>query len=195
VAKGGCAVRIAVSGTHITGKSSLVAALGERLPHHMIVPEPYEVLAERGYEFAHPPGVDDFVVQLKQSLITLRRRSPNLIFDRCPLDFLGYISASSGADRFDLDAWRGPIARAMKSLDLVVALHVDSAHDPAIPIEDAALRLAVDDELRDIVDSDGFDLCDGVEILILDGPWDRRVETVLTHVERLHAQGLASPRD
>ena len=162
-------MRIAVSGTHITGKSSLVAALGERLPHHTIVPEPYEVLAERGYEFAHPPGVDDFVVQLKQSLITLRRRSPNLIFDRCPLDF-GLYLRQPRSNRFDLDAWRGPIARAMKSLDLVVALHVDSAHDPAIPIEDAALRLAVDDRLRDIVDSDGFDLCDGVEILILDDP-------------------------
>jgi hypothetical protein len=111
-------VRIAVSGTHAIGKSTLAAALGERLPHHIIVPEPYEVLTERGYEFAHPPGVDDFVVQLKQSLITLRRRSPNLIFDRCPLDFLGYISASSGASRFDLEAWRGLIMHAMAKLDL-----------------------------------------------------------------------------
>jgi hypothetical protein len=194
MAKGGCAVRIAVSGTHITGKSSLVEALGECLPHHTIVPEPYDVLAERGYEFEHPPGLDDFVIQLQQSLITLRRRSPNLIFDRCPLDFLGYISSSPGAGRFDLDVWRGPIARAMKSLDLVISLHVDSAHDPAIPIEDASLRLAVDDVLRDIVDGDGFDLCDGIEILILDGPWDRRVDTVMTHIDRLHARGLTSPR-
>ena len=187
-------VRIAVSGTHITGKSSLVEALGERLPHHTIVPESYEVLTERGYEFAHPLDVDDFVVQLKQSLITLRRRSPNLIFDRCPLDFLGYIAASPGADRFDLEAWRGPIARAMQSLDLVVSLHADPAHDPAIPLEDAAFRLAVDDVLRDIVDGDGCDLCDGVEILILDGPWEHRVETVLAYIHELQTQSLASPR-
>ena len=80
-------MRIAVSGTHITGKSSLVEALGERLPHHAVVAEPYEVLEERGYEFAHPPSIDDFVIQLKQSLLSLRRRSPNLIYDRCPLDF------------------------------------------------------------------------------------------------------------
>jgi hypothetical protein len=181
-------VRIAVSGTHITGKSSLVEALGERLPHHTIVPEPYEVLGDRGYEFAHPPSVDDFVVQLKQSLITLRRRSPNLIFDRCPLDILGYISVSPEAGRFDFGAWRGPIARAMQSLDLVISLHADPAHDPAIPIEDAALRLAVDDALRDIVDGDDFDLCGGVELLILDGPWDRRVGTVVTHLERLYGK-------
>jgi hypothetical protein len=175
-------VRIAVSGAHITGKSTLVAALGERLPGHAIVAEPYEILAERGYEFAHPPDVDDYVVQLKQSLISMRRRSPNVIFDRCPLDFLGYIAASPGAERIDLEEWREPIARAMRSLDLVVAVHADPPHDPAIPAEDAAFRLAVADALRDIVDGDDLDLCEGVAILILDGPWEHRVETVLEYI-------------
>ena len=187
-------MRIAVSGTHSTGKSTLVAALAERLPHHTIVAEPYEVLAERGYEFAHPPSVEDFVVQLKQSLLSLRRRSPNRIFDRCPLDFVGYIVASPDAERFDLEAWRGPIAHAMQSLDLVVAVHADPVHDPAIAAEDAAFRLAVDDALRDIVDGDGFDLCEGVEILILDGPWERRVETVLAQLQGLQPSSLLPPR-
>jgi hypothetical protein len=175
-------VRIAVSGTHITGKSTLVAALGDRLPDHAIVAEPYELLAERGYEFAHPPDLDDYVVQLKQSLISMRRRSPNVIFDRCPLNFLGYIAASPGADRFDLEAWREPIARAVASLDLVVAVHADPTHDPDIPAEDAAFRLAVDDALRDIIDGDDLDLCADVAILILDGPWERRAETVLGYI-------------
>ncbi len=187
-------MRIAVSGTHSTGKSTLVAALAERLPHHTIVAEPYEVLAERGYEFAHPPSVEDFVVQLKQSLLSLRRRSPNRIFDRCPLDFVGYIVASPDAERFDLEAWRGPIAHAMQSLDLVVAVHADPVHDPAITAENAAFRLAVDDALRDIVDGDGFDLCEGVEILILDGPWERRVETVLAQLQGLQPSSLLPPR-
>ena len=187
-------VRIAVSGTHITGKSSLVEALGERLPHHTIVAEPYEILAEWGHEFAHPPDVDDFVVQLKQSLLSLRRRSPNRIFDRCPMDFVGYIAASPGADRFDLEAWRGPISRAMQSLDLMVAVHADPAHDPAIATEDVAFRLAVDDALRDIVDGDDLGLCDGVEILILDGPWDRRVETVLAHIQGLQPSSVMLPQ-
>jgi hypothetical protein len=177
-------VRIAVSGTHGTGKSSLVDALGGHLPHHTTVPEPYEVLEERGYVFAHPPGVEDFVVQLRQSIITLRRRSPNLIFDRCPLDFLGYIAASPEADRFDLDVWREPIRDAMTRLDLVVALPADPRHDPVNLTSDAVFRRAVDQELRDIVAGDGFDLCEGVEILVLDGPWDRRVATVLAHIER-----------
>lgn len=186
-------MRIAVSGTHSTGKSALVAALGERLPDHAIVPEPYEILAERGYEFAHPPGVDDFVVQLKQSLISLRRRSPDVIFDRCPLDFVGYILASPGGERFDPEAWREPLSRAMASLDLVVSLHPDPVCDPVIDIEDAAFRLAVDAALRDILDGDEFDLCGDVEILVLDGPWDRRIETAMNAIDSLQTRGVAAP--
>jgi hypothetical protein len=178
-------MRIAVSGTHNTGKSSLVEALGDRLPHHTIVPEPYEILEERGYAFEHPPSIEDFIVQLKQSLVSMRRTSPNMIFDRSPLDFLGYISASRGAERFDLEAWRTPITQAMKRLDLVVLLRADPAHDPVMPIDDSAFRLAVDDMLQDIIAGDCFDLCGDVELLVLDGPWDRRVETVLAHADGL----------
>jgi hypothetical protein len=175
-------VRIAVSGTHVIGKSTLVEALGVRLPDHEIVPEPYELLEDRGYEFAYPPSVEDFVAQLRQSIAILRRTAPNLILDRCPLDFLGYIFASPGAERFDVESWRGPIEAAMKRLDLVVALRVDPGHEPEVLVEDAAFRLAVDGWLRDVVDGDGLGLCEGVAILSLGGPWDRRVETVVAHV-------------
>lgn len=185
-------MRIAVSGTHLTGKSTLVNALGTRLSNHKTVPEPYEVLEERGYAFAHPPTIEDFVMQLKLSLATLRRRSSNMIFDRCPLDFLGYIYASPGAGRFDLDAWRGQIEQAMQSLDLVVSLHAEPAHDPELPVEEAAFRLAVDDVLRDIIDGDDLGLCEGVEILVLGGPWECRAETVLAHATRLAERGRLS---
>ena len=66
-------MRIAVSGTHVIGKSTLVEALGERLPDHTVVPEPYELLQDRGYAFEYPPSVEDFAAQLRQSLAVLRR--------------------------------------------------------------------------------------------------------------------------
>jgi hypothetical protein len=180
-------MRIAISGTHRTGKSTLVAALGERLPGYRTVAEPYELLAERGYDFADPPTIDDFVIQLKQSLILLRRPTSNLILDRSPLDFLGYIAATAGGERFNPEAWRAPIERAMDSLDMVVFLPADPAYDPPgiVDGEDAAFRRAVDAELRDIVGSDSLDLCDGIEILTLDGPWDGRAEVVSRAVEEL----------
>lgn len=187
-------MRIAISGTHITGKSTLAAALAERLPGHTVVPEPYELLAGRGYEFADPPEIEDYVIQLRQSLIGLRRAAPNRIFDRCPLDLLGYITVSPGGERFDLEAWREPIARAVQSLDLIVFVHADPRYDRAIAPEDVAFRLAADDALHDIINSDDLDLCDGVDVLTLDGPWDRRVDTVLAHIADLPSSWPLSPR-
>jgi hypothetical protein len=185
-------VRIAVSGTHVIGKSTLVEALGERLPDYKVVPEPYELLEDRGYEFAHPPSVEDYVAQLRQSLAVLRRPAPNLIVERTPLDFLGYIYATPGADRFDDEPWRKPIAAAMATLDFVVALQIDPKYEPEMLVEDMAFRRAVDGWLLDITEGDELDLCDGVDILVLDGPWDRRVETVLAHI---HAMERDRPGD
>jgi hypothetical protein len=180
--------RIAISGTHLTGKSTLIDALVDLLPGYVAVPEPYEILEEQGYEFAHPPTVEDYVVQLRQSLALHRRRSRNIIFDRCPLDFVAYILACPGADRFDIERWRAPIAAAIASLDLIVAIHIDPAHDPVGFIEDAAFRAAVDAELRDLLDDDSYDLCGDTEILVLAGPWDRRASTVLARLSEIRSQ-------
>ena len=172
-------MRIAVCGTHATGKSTLVADLAEALPGHAIVPEPYEILEERGYAFAHPPTLDDYVVQMRQSLLSLRRTSPNLIFERSPLDLAAYILASPGGEAFNLEPWRAPITRALGAVDLIVTLHPGPAHDPGLPAEDARFRFAVDDLLRDLVNDDEFELDGRVEILTLDGPWETRLQCVL----------------
>jgi hypothetical protein len=172
-------VRIAVCGTHATGKSTLAAALMDALPGHVIVPEPYEILEERGYAFAHPPTLDDYVVQMRQSLLSLRRTSPNLIFERSPLDLAAYILASPDADRFDLEVWRAPITRALGTLDLIVTLHPDPTHDPDLPEAESVFRHAVNDILRDFVSDDEFELEGRVEMLTLDGPWDSRLQRVL----------------
>lgn len=172
-------MRIAVSGAHGTGKTTLVEALAERLPGHAAVPEPYLLLEERGYAFDHPPSVEDYAVQLRASLGLLRRRAPNAIFDRCPLDFLGYAFASPGGERFDVEPWRGPITVAMRTLDLVVLLRADPAHDPPGDSEEESFRAEVDGWLRDIVEGDDLDLCAGVPVLPLDGPWERRLDAVL----------------
>ena len=177
-------MRIAVSGTHVIGKSTLVEALGERLPDHGIVPEPYELLEDRGYAFEYPPSVEDFVAQLRESLAVLRHPAPNLIIDRAPLDFLGYIQASAGAERFDVEPWRDSISRAVASLDLVIALRVDPKDDPGATVEDLAFRLSVDRCLREIVEGDRFDLCEGVDILVLGSPWHHRADRVMGHMSQ-----------
>lgn len=172
-------MRIAVCGTHTTGKSTLVAELANALPGHAVVPEPYEILEERGYAFSHPPTLEDYVLQLRQSLRSLRRSSPNLIFERSPLDLVAYILASPDADRFDLEPWRAPMNRALRTLDLIVTLHPDPTQPPDLPPEEASFRFAVDDVLRDLVNDDEFELEGRVTVLTLDGLWKGRLSRVL----------------
>lgn len=184
-------MRIAVAGTHGVGKSTLAQALVDALPGYSFVPEPYETLTERGYEFAHPPAFEEYLLQLRQSLTTLRRAQPNRVFERCPLDLAAYILADPGADRFDLEAAREPIRRALLSLDLIITLHPDPAHDPGLPLDEQAHRLAVDDLLRDLVADDEFALEGQVDLLTLEGPWDTRLEQALRYLQR-HARSTPS---
>lgn len=45
-------MRIVISGTHFSGKSTLVEALPDALPQYTTIEEPYHLLQEEGYEFA-----------------------------------------------------------------------------------------------------------------------------------------------
>jgi hypothetical protein len=119
------------------------------------------------------------VLQLRQSLLNLRRKSPNLIYERSPLDLVAYILASPGADRFSLEAWRAPISRALQTLDLLVTLHPDPAYDPVLTAAETTFRNSVDNILRDLINDDEFELEGRSAILTLDGPWDRRLQRVL----------------
>jgi hypothetical protein len=53
-------MRIGISGTHGTGKTTLADALSERLPGHVTADEPYYLLEEEGYEFGFPPSPEDY---------------------------------------------------------------------------------------------------------------------------------------
>ena len=47
-------MRVGISGTHGTGKTTLVQALCARLPGHVAADEPYWLLEAEGYEFGFP---------------------------------------------------------------------------------------------------------------------------------------------
>src|SRR4051812_25174311 len=113
-------MRIAVSGTHFVGKSTLVEELSAALPEYSTVEEPYFLLEEEGHEFADPPSIEDFELQLERSITCLDERELNVIFDRCPADLLGYLLSHPDADAFELDAWLPRVRSAIETLDLIV---------------------------------------------------------------------------
>src|SRR6202008_435507 len=90
------AMRIAISGTHGSGKTTLINDFLKAHPDFFHEPEPYTALVENyGEEFSAEPGGDDFYRQLNFSLERLGHYSPdaNVIYERCPADFLAYILA------------------------------------------------------------------------------------------------------
>ncbi len=171
-------MRIAISGTHRSGKSTLVEDLAGALPEYSTVEEPYWLLVEEGYEFAEMPSVEDFELQLERSILYLEGGDENVIFDRCPADLVAYLLTHSEAETFDLRRWLPRIRKAMATLDLIVFLPVEERDRIALPSsEDAELRTLVDEKLREILLENpfGFD----VDVLEVTGAPRERAQRVL----------------
>src|ERR1041384_3889749 len=143
-------MRIAVSGTHCTGKSTLIDEFLKTHPEFAHEPEPYTVMVEDlGEEFSAEPCVEDFYRQLEFNIDRLRQHAPGerVIYERCPLDFLAYIDV---LEPKSAEALVDPISDAMRNLDLIVYLPLDDAAPDA---EHPKLRKAVDRRLRAILSS------------------------------------------
>lgn len=177
-------MRIAISGSHRTGKSTLLARLGEALPDHATVDEPYHLLQEEGYEFNDPPSLEDFEVQLLRSMEELDDVRENIIFDRCPFDFLAYIAALEEGERFELDDWLPQVRKAVQTLDLIVFLPIEEDDRMALLDDEEEdpdkLRVEVDGKLWELFLEDPYRF--RVEYLEVEGPIDSRVEAVLERI-------------
>lgn len=178
-------MRIAVTGTHRVGKSTLIEALEERLEGYRTVDEPYLLLEEEGYAFASPPSLDDFLEQLRRSMELLEdvEGTRNVLLDRCPLDFLGYLLTHEDSEAFDLEEWLGRIRSSLRTLALVVFVPIEAPDRIQLPAhEEHAWREEVDEKLSWMLLDDPFEL--GVEVLTVQGSRTARVTQVLERLGR-----------
>ncbi|MFP2956315.1 AAA family ATPase [Myxococcus sp. 1LA] len=171
-------MRIAVSGSHRTGKSTLIEELADLLPSHVTVDEPYHQLEEEGHVFAETPSVEDFEAQLSRSISDLEEGPRDALFDRCPVDFVAYLLAHEDRDAFDLEAWLPRVRRALQMLDLIVLMGIERRDRIALSAsEDDAFRLAVDEQMKELLLDDPYGL--GVEVLEVEGsPSERATEPI-----------------
>jgi hypothetical protein len=156
-------VRIAVAGTHGSGKSTLIEDFLSVHPEYAHEPEPYDWLGAYGEESSDVPGVDEFHRQLEISVERLRTYPPdaNVIAERSPIDFLAYILALVDLGRAARDcelaaAAAELAAEGVKSLDLIAVLPLEDIPAPAD--EDLELRDAMNDRLLSIVAADEYSL-------------------------------------
>ena len=170
-------MRVACSGSHRVGKSSLLDAVADARPGYELVDEPYHLLEDDGYEFAHPPGLDDYVVQRRRSIAELRRAGPDVLLDRAPVDFVAYLLAIG----VDVSQVVERAASAMARLDLVVLVPVEEPDRVTLSAdEDPRLRRAVDDELAQLLLDDDFG--EGLEVLVVHGDLAARTAQVLERI-------------
>ena len=126
-------MRVGISGTHGTGKTTLAQALCAHLPGYMAAEEPYYVLEEAGYEFGFPPSLEDYRALLACSVRSLS--APPLLPRgglRPHAAGLSGLFGRTGAGPSD-QAEAAPLRLACSTLDLLVITPItaETRADPA----------------------------------------------------------------
>ena len=180
-------MRIAVSGTHGVGKSTLIDEFLREHPEFGHEPEPYTVLVEDlGEEFGEEPCVEDLQRQLEFNIERLDQHAAgtNVIYERCPLDFLAYIDA---LDQRTAATLVGPVAKALNNLELIVYLPLENATH--LIDEYPKLQKAVDRRLSAIFREDEFGIITNSNLVVVEatGPTARRLRLIEDAIRSLQA--------
>ena len=99
-------MRIAISGTHFIGKSTLIEDFIKKHPNYRCEIEPYYKLQdEKAMELSLAPSLDSLIEQLDYSIKQLNqcKNDRNVIFDRCPVDFIAYAMCATDQDAIDIN--------------------------------------------------------------------------------------------
>ena len=164
--KTGNIMRIAISGTHFIGKTTFIQDFIKIHPDYKWEMEPYSILqGENPTEFSEEPSLESLIEQLDYSIDQLNQSADesNLIFDRCPIDFIAYalwtlrqdgidIHNSEISERFD------QIKEALSTLDLIAFLPITTEHLVDYTEENSAYRKAIDTGFKKIYRDDLYDL-------------------------------------
>ena len=182
-------MRIAVSGSHATGKSTLIAAFLAQRPEYVHEPEAFETLGDDVdlSDSGRPTSLGlGLLLEHTARTLALHAAGARVVHERSPVDYLAYAAASrrawpeGDAQRF-LET-QAPLVRAsLRRLDLIVLVPLSDAID-ARPGEGSRYRRRVDDRLRRMLIDDDLDLFGGADsprVIELSRHPDRRLAELL----------------
>jgi hypothetical protein len=173
-------MRIAVTGTHGTGKTTFIDDFTAAHRGYESVAEPYWLLEQQGVPFSDGATIPDLEKQLAESCkLILGHAGRDVIFDRCPLDFLAYLEVVSAGEGFEwLPGGRelANIGKALATLDAVLFVPLTSPDDIQVQIELPRLRSRVDRRLKTMLREDDLGLLhDGPPVVEIAGSRAQRV--------------------
>jgi deoxyadenosine/deoxycytidine kinase len=116
-------MRIAISGSHRVGKTSLAEEIANSLPNYKFWDEPYLQLEEKGNLFSETPSIDDYIEQFNFSVEQIKNSENDVIFDRCPLDILAYIYSISKTKNISL--FYEEMTKAISQIDILVFVPIE----------------------------------------------------------------------
>lgn len=159
-------MRIAISGTHFIGKTTFIEDFIKKYPQYRVEIEPYYRLQdEESMELSLEPSLESLTIQLDYSIQQLNEciNEKNVIFDRCPLDFLAYAKCALDQDFLDLDdseiSERLPkIKKALNNLDIIVFLPISNKNIIEYTEENPTYRKAADKCFKQIYRDDLYDI-------------------------------------
>jgi hypothetical protein len=171
-------MRVGVSGTHGTGKTTLVDALCARLPGHTSAGEPYLLLEDEGHEFGFPPDAEDFRALARRSVQMLSGPAADVVFDRTPLDYLAYLVALGADPEYEADP--AALRSAVGRLDLLVLTPITAETEQVLPAAELpVLRARMNAALLELVYADPLQAWGDVPVIELTGPLSQRPAAVL----------------
>ena len=173
-------MRIAITGTHGSGKTTLIADFVAANPGYESIAEPYWLLVQQGTVFADGPTIADLEEQLAQSCtLILASSQDDVVFDRCPLDFIAYLEVvglKEGLDWAPDGRLLVRIEKALAALDLVGFVPLRQPDEITTRIEYPKLRARVDSRLKSMLRDDDLGLLqDGPRIVEISGSRQQRV--------------------
>ena len=186
-------MRIAISGSHSLGKTTLVSDWIAANPSFIHEEEPYRALREwYPIEFRQKSTRLQNGIQLYYSVgraMHYPSASKNVIFDRSPVDYIAYSQYTANHGKTDIDNRfvdsMVPIVReALERLDLIVFLPITdqwqvSLEDDGIRPVDHAYRTEVDKLFKQIYRENRFDIMpirDPPRLIELWGSPEARIE-------------------
>lgn len=162
-------MRVVVSGTHASGKSTLVAEFAAAHPDYVVLDDPAEAFdehsgADAGFLLAQ--------LRLSSARLLTTPRPPRLVAERGPLDFLAYLGALELLRRPGRggipEAERHRAVAALATLDLLVLLPLSPRDGITVPDdEDPELREAMDEVLLELAEDP--DLVGDIPVIELTG--------------------------
>lgn len=158
-------MRVAVSGSHGTGKSTLIVAFLDRNPAYAHEPEAFESLADDiELTESEGPTPEGLHALLEHSIaaVSLYDHGALVVFERCPVDYLAYAAASRrswprGAIASFLSLSVPRVRAAVRNIDVIAFLPVSNGLPPRAD-ENPRFRKRVDEALRRALVDDDYDL-------------------------------------